>query len=362
MRRPRIKDVHCPIVLPGNRITLGLQQYGVAAEVDDETGAIERILTLMDGTRDRARIRAGVAETHPDVDPDSVDEAVDDLVAAGFAEDAAAPLPPGLTEREADRYAAPRHFYAWVDDTPRDSPYAVQARLKDASVAVLGLGGTGSAVVQGLVASGVGAVHCVDFDVVEESNLPRQLLYTEQDVGGQKVKHAVDRLRAMNSLVEVTGEERRAHGPDDIAELMTGREVFVLCADTPQPDIMRWTNEAALATGTPWFMALYTGPMAVVAGYVPGETGCWACGRRDFEEQEHVRDGRKLLGGRRPQAVVPASANVTGQLCALEVVYYLGGLPTQVRGRILHWNLGRWDHQYFVDVPAYADCPACGTP
>jgi molybdopterin-synthase adenylyltransferase len=362
MRRPRIKDVHCPIVLPGNRITLGLKQFGVAAEVEDETGAIERILTLMDGTRGRADIRAAVAETHPDVDPDSVDEAVDDLIAAGFVEDAAAPLPADLTAREADRYAAPRHFYAWIDTTPRESPYEVQARLKRSSVAVLGLGGTGSAVAQGLVASGVGAVHCVDFDVVEESNLPRQLLYTEQDVGGSKAKHAVERLRAMNSLVEVTGEERRATGADDIAALMAGRDAFVLCADTPQPDIMRWTNEAALSTGTPWFMALYTGPMAVVAGYVPGETGCWGCGRRDFDAQEHVRDGRKLLDGRRPQAVVPATANITGHLCALEVVYHLGGLPTQVRGKILHWNLGRWDHQYVIDVRRYADCPDCGTP
>ena len=362
MLRPRIKDVHCPIALPGNRITVGLKQYGVAADIEDETGAIERILTLMDGTRDRDGIRAGVTETHPHVDPDSVDEAVDDLVAAGFAEDAAAPLPPNLTEREAARYAAPRHFYAWIDGTPRESPYEVQSRLKKSRVTLLGLGGTGSAVAQGLVASGVGALHCADFDLVEEPNLSRQLLYAEQDIGGPKVKHAIDRLRTMNSLVDVTGEERRVHGTADVVELMAGRDAFVLCADTPHPDIMRWTNAAALATGTPWFMALYTGPMAVVAGYVPGETGCWACGHRDLEAQEHVRDGRKLLTGRRPQAVVPASANVTGQLCALEVVYHLTGLPTQVRGRMLHWNLGRWDHQYFVDVPRYPDCPACGTP
>ncbi|HEU5474655.1 MAG TPA: ThiF family adenylyltransferase [Actinophytocola sp.] len=362
MLRPRIKDVHCPVVLPGNRIRLGLGQYGIAAEIEDENGAIERILVLMDGTRDRAGIRAGVAETHPDIEADSVDEAVDDLITAGFAEDAAAPLPATLTALEAARYTAPRHFYAWLDDTPRTSPYEVQARLKSASVALLGLGGTGSAVAQGLVASGVGALHCADFDVVEEPNLCRQLLYTEHDIGAPKLKQALERLRAMNSFVDVTGEERHARGPADIAALMTGRDVFVLCADTPQPDIMRWANEAALATGTPWYTALYTGPMAVVAGYLPGETGCWECGRRDFEAQEHVRDGRKLNSGQRPHAVVPASANVTGQLCALEVVYHLGGLPTQVRGRVLHWNLGRWDHQYFIDVARYPDCPACGTP
>ena len=363
MRLPRIKNVHNPIVLPGNRIVLGRLQYGVAAEIeDDDTGSIERIISLMDGTRDVSGICAGVAETHPNLDPESVREAVADLVAGGFVEDAGAPLPAGLTERDAARYETPRHFYAWIDDTPRSSPFEVQARLANSSVALLGLGGTGTSVAAGLVASGVGSLHCADFDEVEEANLCRQLLYSEHDVGAPKVRRAVDRLRASNSSVTVTGADLRATGADDIAELMTGRDVFVLCADTPQPDIMRWTNEAALRTGTPWYFALYTGPMAVTGGFVPGETGCWECMNRDHLAQPHVRDGRHLFAEPRKHAVVAASANVTGHLCALEVTYHLAGLPTQVQGRILHWNFARWDHQYFIDVHRHPDCPACGTP
>lgn len=363
MLLPRIKNVHSPTVLPGNRIILGLMQYGVAAEVeDDDHGSVERILSLMDGTRDVAGICAGVAETHPAIDPDSVRDAVADLIAGGFVEDAGAPLPSGLTEREAARYASPRHFFAWVDDTPRGSPFEVQARLKSSSVALLGLGGTGTSVAAGLVASGIGSLHCADFDVVEEPNLSRQLLYVERDIGAPKVRRAVERLRAANSAVTVTGEELRATCADDIAGLMAGRDVFVLCADTPQPDIMRWTNEAALRTGTPWYFALYTGPMVVTGGFVPGETGCWACLHRDFLAEESVRDGRRIFAEPRAHAVVAASANVTGHLCALEVTYHLGGLTSQVRGRVLHWNLARWDHQYFIDVERYPDCPACGTP
>jgi molybdopterin/thiamine biosynthesis adenylyltransferase len=363
VRLPRIKNVHNPIVLPGNRIVLGLLQYGVAAEIeDDDTGSIERIISLMDGTRDVSGICAGVAETHPNLDPESVREAVADLVAGGFVEDAGAPLPAGFTERDAARYETPRHFYAWIDDTPRSSPFEVQARLANSSVALLGLGGTGTSVAAGLVASGVGSLHCADFDEVEEANLCRQLLYSEHDVGAPKVRRAVDRLRASNSSVTVTGADLRATGADDIAELMTGSDVFVLCADTPQPDIMRWTNEAALRTGTPWYFALYTGPMAVTGGFVPGETGCWECMNRDHLAQPHVRDGRHLFAEPRKHAVVAASANVTGHLCALEVTYHLAGLPTQVQGRILHWNFARWDHQYFIDVHRHPDCPACGTP
>lgn len=362
MRRPRIKNVHGPIALPGRRITIGLKQYGVAAEIeDDEAGTVERILTLMDGTRDLDEICAGVAATHPGVDQESVREAVADLISAGYAEDDAAPLPANLTDREAARYTSPRHYYAWIDDVPRASPFDVQARLKASSVAVLGLGGTGSAVAAGLVASGVGRVHCADFDVVEEANLCRQLLYTENDIGAAKVARAVERLSAMNSFVEVTGEELRVGSVEDVVAMMAGRDAFVLCADEPRPDITRWTNEAALRTGTPWFMALYTGPMSVVGGFVPGKTGCWECWHRAHDEQEHVRDGRRLFPMTRENAVVAATASVSGHLCALEVTYHLGGLPTQARGRVLHWNFARWDHQYFIDVPGEPDCPACGT-
>lgn len=361
MLRPRIKNVHSPFALPDGRIVIGLMQYGVASEIDDDAEhTIEALLMLMDGTRDVDGICEALAATHPGIDPDSVREVVADLTEAGFVEEADYALPAGLSEREAARYESPRHYYAWIDPTPRSSPFEIQGRLKDSSVVVVGLGGTGSAVASGLVASGVGAVHCVDFDKVEEPNLCRQLLYTEADIGEPKLDRALDRLRATNSLVSVTGSEQLVGSTDDLADLMTGRDALVLCADQPQPDIMRWTNEAALRTSTPWFVSLYTGPMAVVGAYHPGVTGCWQCLRRQEDAREYFSANRPLLPEGRENAVVAASATVSGQLCALEVVYHLGGLPTQVSGRVLHWNFANWDHHYFIDIPRYPDCPACG--
>jgi molybdopterin/thiamine biosynthesis adenylyltransferase len=359
--RPQIKSVHHPFALPGNRIIIGLMQYGIASEIeDDPDGTIERLLTLMDGTRDLDTICADLASTHPEIDRHSVREVVGDLIASGFVEDAAAELPANLSRREADRYESPRHFFAWIDGQPRSSPYEIQSRLKDARVALLGLGGTGTAVAAGLVASGVGGLHCADFDSVAESNLCRQLLYVEADVGRSKVERAVARLRLMNPLVEVTGEQLRVTGADQVAGLMQGVDAFVLCADEPNPDIMRWTNHAAWRTGTPWFVSLYTGPMAVVGGYRPGRTGCWECLRRQEENREQFRDHRPLFRSDRANAVIAASANVSGHLAALEVIYFLSGLPTQVSGRILHWNFANWDHHYFINVPHYDDCPTCG--
>ncbi|TWJ21751.1 bacteriocin biosynthesis cyclodehydratase domain-containing protein [Micromonospora endolithica] len=361
MVRPRVKSVHEPYLLPRNRLMIGLMQYGVAAEIqDDEDGTIARLLTLLDGTRDLTEVCHDLAATHPGLSDESVREVVDQLAEQGFIEDAAAPLPDGVTPEAAARYDRARHFFSWIDDKPRESPYDAQARIGRGRVAVLGLGGTGTAVAASLVASGVGRLHCADFDVVDEPNLTRQLLYTESDVGQPKVKVAVERLRAMNSGVAVTGEERQVRSADDIAELMAGFDALVLCADKPERLIQTWSNEAALRTGVPWFMALYTGPMAVVGSFLPYRTGCYTCLQRRPDKHEMHTHGTSLTNLPRPNAVIAANANITGHLCALEVLYHLAGLPQQVAGRVFHQSVARWDHQYFVDVPHDPDCPSCG--
>ncbi|MEO3794916.1 ThiF family adenylyltransferase [Nonomuraea sp. B10E15] len=350
------------MALPGNRILIGTKQFGVGAEIQDHAdGRIERLLALMDGTRTVEEIIDEFTAAFPSMDRQSVGDVINSVIDGGFAEEADAPLPANLTVEEAARYRTARDFFSWIDLVPRESPYAVQSAIKEAEIALLGVGGTGSAVASGLVAGGVGALHLADYDLIEESNLTRQLLYSESDIGRSKVDTAVASLSSMNRLVEVTGSDVKATGPDDIAELMTGRDVFVLCADKPFPDIMRWTNVAALRTGTPWFFSLYAGPMAVVGSFHPGETGCWTCLDRSEAQREHKRDGRSLMREDQPNAVVAASANIGGHLCALDVLYHLGGLPRQTRGQVFHWNYARWDHSYAIEVPFDADCPDCGS-
>jgi len=360
MLRPAVKRVHRPLVLPDSRIRLGLEQFGIASEiVDDESGSIARLLELMDGTRDVVEIWCGLGATHPDWTLPDVEAVIDQLAGAGHVEDPAAPLPAGLTEADTARYRSTRDFFAWIDAVPRSSPYEVLARIRSARVAVLGLGGTGSAVAASLVASGVGSLRCADFDNVEETNLTRQLLYCEADIGRPKVAAAVDRLTALNSTVAVTGQALRAESADDIERFIDGCDVFVLCADEPAEKIQSWANEAALRTSTPWFIAAYTGAMTGVGEFVPGETGCWECLHGQQRPGDH-RAGGRWLYDELPHAVVAASAGITGHLCALAVLYHVGGLPTQTRGGVFQHNLARWDHHYFLDASRDPHCPACG--
>ena len=208
MRLPQIKPVHDPTRLRENRIRIGTIHYGVASELqDDENGNIWQILTLMDGTRTMESIASEMIKFTPDLDEESVYQVIQTLIEAGFVEDAGASLPEEFTKEEVDRYSRSAKYFAWIDTQPRSSPYEVQLRLKQAKVTILGLGGSGSAIAMSLVSTGIGNVHCIDFDLVEGSNLNRQLLYKESDIGLPKVECAVKHLRQLNSYVSVTGQE-----------------------------------------------------------------------------------------------------------------------------------------------------------
>ena len=107
-------------------------------------------------------------------------------------------------------------------------------------------------------------------------------------------------------------------------------------------------------------MAAYTGATTGVGGFVPGATGCWECLRNRPEDRGRSQQGERYLFDDLPHAVVAASAAVAGHLCALEVLYQIGGLRPQVHGRIFQLNLAQWDHQYFLDAVRDPSCRACG--
>ncbi|WP_320064890.1 ThiF family adenylyltransferase [Micromonospora sp. RTGN7] len=361
MRRPRIKGIHKPVRLTPTLINIGGRQVGIGAEIDDEDGCLWSLLRLMDGTRTRAEIVGALTAERPEMTADEASDAMDTIINAGYVEDAAAPPPPSLSPAEVDRYERAFTYHAWVDLTPRPSRFDVQARLKASRVVVVGLGGTGSAVASSLVAAGVGTVHCVDFDVVESGNLTRQLLYTEEDIGAPKLGVAVDRLRRMNSYVTVTGEETRVDSTESMVALMRDRDLLVLCADQPLHTIREWTNTAALHTGTPWMIAQYAGPMAVVGLFVPGRTCCQDClpSVNDRLRDQHGAEPEELFEFT-GHAVIAPSANLTGHLAALDAVHHLGGIPASTLGRMYHLSLTDLTYHYVVNPTPGHKCETCG--
>lgn len=366
MRLPRVKPEHAPYRLDGGRIRIGGDIYGLAHEIEDPYGWVWAALEAMNGTRTCADVVASLLSRYPELSRRDADAIVAQLIGSGHVEDVAA-YASGLSPRELDRYSRGHDFFRWADVTPREHGWDAQLRLRSARVLVIGVGGAGTSAAQALAASGVGLLHLVDDDRVELSNLNRQLVYTEADIGRAKVSVAAERLRMLNSDIAISGENLRIRSERDLAGLLPGFDVVALCADEPRGDdgIRAWANRACFAAGIPWVGGGYTGPLVTTGVFVPGRGACYECMQR-IEERRRERAGGHGpgipahpidLGG--PGAIA-TSAGMCGHLIAHGVIRLITEVPPVTAGFLHGVNLIAPEQAVFAEFPeGEAGCAVC---
>jgi len=201
-----------------------------------------------------------------------------------------------------------------------------QRRLGEATVAVIGAGGLGCAVLASLAGAGVGTLIVVDHDVVEPANLHRQPLYALADAGRPKAEAAAARLAAYNPSVRVLPRVLRldAGNADAIAAQC---DVIVDCTDNFAAKFL--VNDAAVRARRPAVLASvyqYEGQLQVVRADAGGS--CLRC-----QWPEATRDG--LVGNCEQSGVLGPVPAVLGQLQAMEALKLLLGLPGQLRDELL---------------------------
>lgn len=151
---------------------------------------------------------------------------------------------------------------------------AGQRRLKSARVLLVGVGGLGSPAATYLAAAGVGTLGLVDFDRVELSNLQRQILYVEGDVGEPKVEVARRRLEAINPHVEVRCHDVRLTA-DNALDLISD---YDLVLDGSDNFVTRYlVNDACVMTETPLVWGAVARFQGQVAVFHPPQGGCYRC-------------------------------------------------------------------------------------
>lgn len=221
---------------------------------------------------------------------------------------------------------------------------------------ILGAGGIGGAVALQLLMSGVKQLTLVDFDKVEDSNLNRQVLYSESDIGKPKVEAARDRLLQIDSSGRIEAINLELTNAEEVRSLVQrGYDLVFRCADTPF-EMPVWVSDAAIESDTPWIDASYAGPMVVVGLFYPGVTGCYRCLRED-QEQKMQKAGALDLFETESLDVNPGFGpvvSIVGGWAAYEGLRFLITGKSQLAGRILHQNLVDYTHQYYIEVPA--DC------
>lgn len=157
----------------------------------------------------------------------------------------------------------------------RDVGASGQAKLAAASVLVIGAGGLGCPVLSYLAGAGVGTLGIVDGDVLEASNLHRQVMFDARDMGQRKVDLAARRLAALNPTIALQTYAEPLHA-SNISEVFAHYDLVVECTDDLASRYL--ANDAAVLTGTPLILASvyqYEGQLQVVSS-IPGEP-CLRC-------------------------------------------------------------------------------------
>jgi len=201
-----------------------------------------------------------------------------------------------------------------------------QLRLGSATVAVVGLGGLGCPAAQVLAAAGVGRLLLVDGDRVELSNLHRQVLYGEGDVGRPKVEAAADRLRERGGPLEVTAVERTV-GEEDAAELLAGADLVLDATDNPAA--RRALDAATRALGIP----LVHGALYRFEGRVAVLNHAGGPSYADLFPDEDHRAGTCAEAG-----VLGMLPGIVGNIQALEAVKIIAGIEPNLSGRLLVYD------------------------
>ncbi|MGD0331084.1 MAG: HesA/MoeB/ThiF family protein [Nitrososphaeria archaeon] len=217
-----------------------------------------------------------------------------------------------------------------------------QEKLKEARVLVAGAGGLGFPISAYLAAAGIGKMKIVDKDVVELSNLNRQLLHWDKDVGRRKVESAREKLIQINPRVEV----------EAIGEAITETNVLNLVSDVDAiVDAMdnfptRFAlNKAALKKEIPFFHGAVRGFMGQVTTIVPGETACLRCIFQEAPPPEKF----PILG---------SIAGLIGTIQATEVVKYFTGIGRLLKNKLLVYD-GKYTSFDIIELKANPNCPDC---
>jgi len=224
-----------------------------------------------------------------------------------------------------------------------------QIKLLNSRVAVVGAGGLGAPALAYLAAAGVGHITLIDPDVIELSNLQRQITYGLDDIGKPKVEAAAAFIRARNDDIKVTSHHVALAA--DRAHLLAGHDLILDCSDNFPTRFL--VNESSIRYRIPLISAALGSWEGQLASFTPwaGDLPCYQCLVPDMppEDVQRTCSDRGIMG---------TVAGMIGLMQAQEAVKHLLNIGDRLAGKLLIQDtLGA--RQRLVTLPRDPHCPAC---
>jgi molybdopterin-synthase adenylyltransferase len=219
-----------------------------------------------------------------------------------------------------------------------------QEKLKNSRVLIAGAGGLGSVVSIYLAAAGIGTIGLIDNDTVEISNLNRQILYGDSDIGTQKVIAAKKRLQNLNPGIDIRDTDVTID-EGTIDSVTAGYDVIVDAMDNFPARFL--LNRAAIKRNIPFIHGAVSGFEGRATTIIPGETPCLKCINPRVPELK-------------PPPVLGVTPAVIGSIQATEVIKYIIKTGKLLTGRLLVYD-GLTMEFMIVKIKKNPDCPECGS-
>jgi len=258
--------------------------------------------------------------------------------------DEPAPVAASGTFREAELERYARHILL------REIGGPGQKRLKAARVLVVGAGGLGSSVLLYLAGSGVGTIGVIDADVVESTNLQRQVIHTDARIGMPKVFSAEIAMRALNPFIEVRPYNRKLDA-ENAAALVADYDLVL--DGTDDFDTRYLVNRTCVAAGVPLISGALTQWEGQVSLFDPAKGGpCYAC-------VFPVRPAAELVPTCAVAGVAAPLPGIIGGVMAMEAVKHLTGAGQTLAGRLMIHD-ALYSETRVIGVKRREDCAVCG--
>lgn len=225
-----------------------------------------------------------------------------------------------------------------------------QQKLLNAKVLIIGAGGLGAPVAMYLAAAGVGTIGIADADVVDLSNLQRQIIHATSDVGKPKVQSAAETITAMNPGVKVNTYQIFVYS-SNIRELI--REYDFVIDGTDNFPAKFLINDACVLEKKPFSHAGIIRFKGQLMTYIPGQGPCYRCVFKDPPPKDAVPTCKQA-------GVIGAMGGVIGSLQAMEAIKYITGVGENLVGKLLTYDALKNDFHTIKLPPSNGKCPVCG--
>jgi molybdopterin-synthase adenylyltransferase len=237
-----------------------------------------------------------------------------------------------FSERELERYKRQLMIFG-VDG---------QKRLKNAHIFITGAGGLGSPVSMYLAVAGVGKITIVDMDVVDRTNLNRQILHYDRDIGRKKTVSSEEKLRELNPDIIINAIDVKID--ESNARKLVGNADGIVDATDNYPT--RYVlNDIAIANQIPFFHGGIRGFYGQVTTIIPGTTPCLKCIFPKAPPDEEF-------------PVVGVTAGIIGTFQSNEVIKYLTGIGDLLTNRLFIWD-GVQARAEEICIERNPTCEAC---